>query len=125
MNWYMQVLRSYATFEGRARRKEYWMFALVNLIIFLVLEAVSMMLLKSAPKASFAVTVILFVYSLLVLLPSIAVLVRRLHDTNRSGAWFWIALVPFVGAIVLLVFAVIDGTPTENDYGPSPKTMSL
>ncbi|MCW7541731.1 DUF805 domain-containing protein [Aquabacterium sp. A7-Y] len=112
MNWYLEVVRKYATFSGRARRKEYWMFLLFNIIISVVLSVLDAML---------GTMFIGIVYSLAMLIPSIAVSVRRLHDINRSGWWCLIALVPFVGAIVLLVFAVMEGNAGQNEYGADPK----
>ncbi|MEU1619473.1 DUF805 domain-containing protein [Streptomyces sp. NPDC008238] len=112
MHWYLDVLRKYAVFGGRARRTEYWMFALVNLVISIVLlfvgRAIGFDYLQS-------------VYALAVLLPTLGVSVRRLHDTGRSGWWLLIGLVPFLGAIVLLVFFCIEGGPSENEYGANPK----
>lgn len=121
MNWYFKVLGSYATFGGRARRKEYWMFTLVNCIVCCALAVAAMLALGASPKVALIVNAILAIYCLLVLLPGIAVTIRRLHDTGRSGGWFWIVLVPFIGGLVLLVFTLIDGTPGSNAYGPSPK----
>jgi len=123
MNWYFKALSKYATFEGRARRKEYWYFALINALIFTGF-AIAMSAVASggqSPKAAFTAYGI---FALLVLLPSISVTVRRLHDTDRSGWWFWISLVPAVGGIVLFVFTVLDSTPGNNQYGPSPKGMT-
>lgn len=121
MHWYFAVLKRYSTFAGRAPRTEYWMFALVNFIVCVALGIVGTILLGSSAKVALIVNLVLLAYCLLVLLPSIAVTVRRLHDTGRSGGWFWIVLVPFVGAFVLLVFTVLDSTPGTNPYGPSPK----
>ena len=91
MYWYFEVLKKYAVFTGRAGRKEYWMFVLFNLIIMIVLAIIEG--LAGSPG------VIGGLYGLAVLLPSIAVSVRRLHDTNRSGWWVFISLVPVVGVI--------------------------
>lgn len=121
MHWYFAVIGKYATFAGRARRKEYWMFALVNFAICIALGIAGMALLGTSQNAPWIVDAVLGIYLLLILLPSLAVTVRRLHDTGRSGWWFWIQLVPFVGPIVLFVFTVLDGTPGANPYGPSPK----
>jgi uncharacterized membrane protein YhaH (DUF805 family) len=113
MNWYLDVLKKYAVFSGRARRKEYWMFFLFNIIIAIALTIVEAVV--GLPG------VLSGLYSLAVLLPSIAVGVRRLHDVGRSGLWLLIGLVPVIGIIVLIVFAVTDSQPGTNQYGPSPK----
>lgn len=122
MYWYFEVLKQYASFAGRARRREYWMFALINFIVCAALSIIATITLAASPKAAIVIDIVLVIYTLLVLLPSIAVTVRRLHDTGRSGGWFWIVLVPFVGGLVLLVFTLLDSTPGNNVYGPSPKT---
>lgn len=121
MHWYFAVVGKYATFAGRARRKEYWMFALVNFVICVALAIAGMVMLGKSQNSALVMDAVLGVYLLLILLPSLAVTVRRLHDTGRSGWWFWIQLVPFVGPIVLFVFTVLDGTPGTNAYGPSAK----
>ena len=114
MNWYLEVLKKYAVFSGRARRKEYWMFFLFNVIILFVLGLVEG--LAGSPG------IVSMLYSLGVLIPGIAVTVRRLHDTDRSGWWLLIGLVPLIGAIALLVFMVQDSKLDENQYGSNPKT---
>ncbi|MEU0781651.1 DUF805 domain-containing protein [Streptomyces sp. NPDC006173] len=115
MHYYTDVLKKYASFQGRARRSEYWMFALFNVVIALVLIG-----LAAATKST--VFYVLYVaYILAVILPSLGVLVRRLHDTGRSGAWFFISFVPFVGGLVLFIFTVLEGNPGPNEYGPNPK----
>ena len=113
MDWYLTALKKYAVFSGRARRKEYWLFMLFNIIIAIVLGIVEG--LSGGPG------VLPSVYYLAVLIPAIAVGVRRLHDTNRSGWWLLLGLIPIVGAIVLLVFFVQDSQADDNQYGPSPK----
>jgi uncharacterized membrane protein YhaH (DUF805 family) len=113
MNWYLAALKKYAVFSGRARRKEYWMFFLFNIIISFVLGVIEGV--AGGPG------VIAGIYTLAILIPGIAVSVRRLHDISRSGWWLLIGLVPFIGAIVLLIFAVQDSRPEENQYGPNPK----
>ncbi|TDO45259.1 uncharacterized membrane protein YhaH (DUF805 family) [Kribbella sp. VKM Ac-2527] len=117
MQWYTEVLKKYAVFSGRARRKEYWMFFLFNLVISVILSIVD----SVAGTNGSGVGIISTIYSLAVLLPSIAVLVRRLHDTGKSGFWVFIGLVPLIGAIVLIVFAATEGNPGDNQYGPDPK----
>jgi uncharacterized membrane protein YhaH (DUF805 family) len=107
------VFERYAVFEGRAGRAEYWWFFLANLIISFVLQALA--------GASDALLILAVVYSLAVLIPGLAVAVRRLHDTNKSGWWILISLVPFVGVIVLIVFLATDGDQGANQYGnPDP-----
>ena len=117
MNWYLKVLKKYAVFSGRAQRKEYWMFFLFNFIIAFVLGFVEG--LAGGPG------VLGSLYGLAVLIPGIAVSVRRLHDTNRSGWWLLISVVPFIGGIVLLIFMVGDSQPDDNRYGPNPKAAAV
>ena len=119
MNWYLQALKKYADFSGRARRREYWFFVLFNIIISVVLSVCDVVL--GTYSAAASVGILSGIYTLAVLIPGIAVTVRRLHDTGRSGWWLLIALVPIVGWIVLLIFMLIDSQPAPNAYGPSPK----
>jgi uncharacterized membrane protein YhaH (DUF805 family) len=119
MNWYLEVLKKYAVFNGRARRKEYWMFLLFNILISIVLGIVDVTL--GLMVADGAIGMLGLIYGLAVLLPGIGVAIRRLHDTNRSGWWLLIAFIPFIGVIVLLVFMVLPGTVGSNDHGPDPK----
>jgi uncharacterized membrane protein YhaH (DUF805 family) len=122
MHWYVDVLKKYAVFTGRATRKEYWMFTLWNLIIMFFIGAVAGVLVASgAPKVT--EDILSTIYFLAVLLPSLGVFVRRLHDTGRSGWWFFIAIIPLIGAIILIVFLVQDSHP-DNQYGPNPKGMT-
>ncbi len=116
MNWYLDVLKKYAVFDGRARRMEYWMFVLFNIIISFAIGFI-VGLLKLPPLLA-------QVYSLAVLVPSIAVGVRRLHDTNRSGWMLLLCLIPCVG-LVVLYWMILEGTPGENQYGPNPKELGL
>ena len=118
MNWYLEVLKKYAVFSGRARRKEYWMFVLFNLLIAIVLSIVARVIGIADAQGNNLLSTI---YGLAVMIPSIAVGIRRLHDTDRSGWWLLIALVPCVGGIILLVFAVQEGNVGENQYGADPK----
>ncbi|MCA9072634.1 MAG: DUF805 domain-containing protein [Planctomycetaceae bacterium] len=118
MSWYLKVLQEYATFSGRARRKEYWMFALFNILISVGLSLIDGAL---GTQTETGQGIISGIYSLGVLIPGIAVGVRRLHDTNRSGLWLLIAFVPCIGAILLLVYFATDGDSGSNQYGPDPK----
>ncbi|PWR20702.1 DUF805 domain-containing protein [Zavarzinia compransoris] len=113
MEWYIAVLKKYVDFNGRARRAEYWWFVLFTVIVSLVLGAIDALI--------FGTSLLGPLYSLAVLLPSLGVLVRRLHDTNRSGWWILISFVPLVGFIVLLVFLVAEGTKGPNNFGNDPK----
>ena len=119
MNWYLEVLKKYAVFSGRARRKEYWFFVLFNIIISIVLAVIDGVTGSFSPEAGMGL--LGGIYTLAVLIPGRAVSVRRLHDTERSGWWLLIALVPLIGAIVLLVFMVQDSKPGQNQYGANPK----
>ena len=109
MDWYLKVLKNYAVFDGRARRKEYWMFVLFNMVFIFVLGFLDGIL-----SAGFLVVL----YYLVVLLPWIAVAVRRLHDVGKSG---WFLLIP----IYNLILAVTDGDVGENEYGPDPKNPEI
>jgi uncharacterized membrane protein YhaH (DUF805 family) len=120
MNWYIKVLKQYADFKGRARRTEYWMFVLFNIIFAFVAAFLDGLLgLRFSYEVPYGP--IYVIYGLAVFIPGLAVLVRRLHDTNKSGWMFLVALIPLVGGIILLVFLASDGTKGENKYGPDPK----
>ena len=119
MGWYIEALKKYAVFSGRSRRKEYWYFVLFSVIVSLVLSAIDALL--GTFSSSTNVGLLGGIYGLAIIVPSIAVSVRRLHDIDRTGWWVLISLVPVIGSIVLLVFAVLDGTPGENRFGPNPK----
>jgi len=122
MKWYLKVLKQYADFSGRARRKEYWMFVLFNIIFALIAMGIDNALgITFAPEIPYGYVYML--YGLFVFIPGLAVAVRRLHDTGRSGWWLLLAFVPIVGPIVLLVFLVMDSQPGENKYGPNPKEV--
>jgi uncharacterized membrane protein YhaH (DUF805 family) len=119
MNWYLEVLKKYAVFNGRARRKEYWYFFLISTVISIVLVLIDSVVGTISEEAG--IGLLSGIYSLAVLIPGTSVTVRRLHDTDRSGWWFWIALIPIIGGIALLIFMVLDSTPGDNQYGPNPK----
>ncbi len=116
-DWYFDVLKKYATFSGRARRKEYWMFLLFHSITVVSMGFLGN-LAGTAPELRDGVVGL---YVLGTFLPYLAVSVRRLHDTNRSGLCLFISLVPIVGLIVILVFMATAGDPSENKYGLDPK----
>lgn len=115
MNWYLEVLKKYATFDGRATRSEFWYFVLFNIIFSIVCGILDAII-------GSKVGIIGLIYSLAVLLPSIAVATRRLHDINKSGWWQLIVLIPIIGAIVLIIWAVKDSMSGTNRYGDNPKS---
>jgi uncharacterized membrane protein YhaH (DUF805 family) len=125
VEYYLTVWRKYAVFSGRASRSEYWFFALFNFVISVVLE-IPYFFAHALGNDALATVVAapLFLYSLAILIPSFAVNIRRLHDINKSGWWILIALIPFVGAIVLLVFDCMPGTEGSNEFGPDPKVIA-
>jgi len=119
MNWYLEALKKYATFTGRARRKEFWFFTLGNFLAVLGLGVVDGLMGNFDPQ--YEIGPLSGLYLLAVLVPSIAVTVRRLHDTDRSGWWILLGLIPIVGGLVLLYFEVLDSQPGTNRFGPNPK----
>ena len=118
--WYLEALKKYAVFNGRSRHKEFWYFVLVGGIIGITLQIIDRLI--GTFSDSVGTGLLSGIYSLTILVPSITVCVRRLHDIGRTGWWYLMVLVPFVGAIVLLVFTVQDGTTGSNEYGSDPKT---
>ncbi len=112
MNWYLKVLKNYAVVTGRASREEYWMFILFNFIALVLLSIIEGVLGGMTNTDQGVLTII---YQLAVFVPSLAVGVRRMHDTNRSGWWL---IVP----IANIIFTLTDGTPGENKYGLDPKS---
>jgi len=122
MSWYLGALKKYATFGGRSRRAEYWYFTLFNMIAMLLLMAIDGMMGSFSSKAG--IGFLSTIYSLAVIIPGIAVSIRRLHDTSRSGWWLLISFIPIIGGIVLLVFMVQDSKPGENEFGPNPKELT-
>jgi uncharacterized membrane protein YhaH (DUF805 family) len=122
--WYLKVLRQYADFSGRARRREFWSFALVNFAIAAGLFLLATILGKVLGLLGGLVMLIYYLYSLAVLVPGLAVGVRRLHDTGKSGWFMLLALIPLVG-LVLLYFMTIEGDAGPNAYGADPKTADV
>ena len=119
MNWFLTALKKYAVFAGRAQRAEYWYFILIYVIIALALNYLDRALGLTGTGGDTGILTTLF--GLAMLLPTLAVGARRLHDTGRSAWWLLLALVPLIGSIVLLVFFVLDSQPGDNRYGPNPK----
>lgn len=114
MNWYLKCIKQYADFSGRARRQEYWMFVLINILFGIAAGIIDTII---------GFNCVSYLYSLFVLIPSIAVCVRRLHDIGKSGYWILISFVPLVGAIILIVWACREGDGADNEYGPNPKVV--
>ncbi|MBR3938832.1 MAG: DUF805 domain-containing protein [Bacteroidales bacterium] len=108
MKWFIKCFKQYADFKGRARRKEYWMFALINWLIGVVMGLLGLAILS-------------WIYSIAALIPGLAVGVRRLHDIGKSGWWLLIALVPIIGWIWLIVLCIQDSQAGVNEWGPNPK----
>ncbi|MEW2548270.1 DUF805 domain-containing protein [Streptomyces sp. NPDC047002] len=111
MHWYVEVLGKYAVFSGRASRAEYWMFVLFNVLAGIVLGLIDLAIHHQY---------LTMLYGLATLVPSLAVCARRLHDTDRSGWWQLLLLIPFIGAVVLIVMCALDGTHGDNRFGPRP-----
>lgn len=116
-------MKQYADFNGRARRKEYWMFVLFNIIfasVAIILDNLFGIAMKGIGYGP-----LYGLYLLAIIIPSIAVGVRRLHDIGKSGWMMLISFIPLIGVIWLLVLFVTDGNPGENEYGPNPKEVTL
>lgn len=119
MNWWLTAMKKYVDFSGRARRTEYWMFVLFNVIFAIVALVIDNMLGLASDSTGYGPLYTLF--SLAILLPTWAVTVRRLHDVGKSGWWIFISLIPIIGGIWLFVLTLTDSQPGENQYGPNPK----
>lgn len=116
----MPSQKKYADFNGRARRTEFWMFTLFNalvLLVFVILMALSI----NMEWALMIVLVIMGLYALFTFIPSLAIIVRRLHDTGKSGWFYLISFIPYIGGLILLVFMVQDSESVSNKWGPNPK----
>lgn len=116
MSYYLHVWKNFATFSGRARRSEYWMFFLFNTIVSMALFLVDM--------ALGTIFILGGIYGLAAIIPGVAVTVRRLHDTGKSGWWLLITFIPVIGAIAFLVFMFQDSQAGDNEYGPNPKMVA-
>jgi uncharacterized membrane protein YhaH (DUF805 family) len=129
MEWYLKVMRdNYANFKGRARRKEYWMYTLIFTVLLIALMTIMFSVLSFSDETgietgpSVYLTVILVIVFLFAhFIPSIALTVRRLHDTGKSGWWYLIVFVPYLGNFVIFIFTLIDGDRGDNKYGSNPK----
>lgn len=124
MKWYLKVVRdNYANFDGRARRQEYWMFVLFNLIFVFAIAMLSGVLAALFNAPGFMGLYV--IYLLGVFIPSLAVAVRRLHDTGKSGWFYLVGLIPLIGGIWLFVLFVTEGDKGPNEYGPDPKSENF
>ncbi len=112
MKWYGRVLKKYADFTGRARRKEYWTFVLINMFIAVLLVLIDI---------TYQTMVLYYLYTIAIIIPSIAVCVRRLHDTGKSGVYILVSFIPLVGSIIMLILLATEGDHGSNKYGPDPK----
>lgn len=120
VDWMLMPLRRYADFNGRSRRKEYWMFLLGVLIVAIVLGIIEGVLgLNGMVAGVYGPLTLLLVLALIV--PGIAVQVRRFHDQDKSGWFVLLALIPFLGGLIVLVFMCLEGTKGPNRFGPDPK----
>ncbi|ASI94320.1 DUF805 domain-containing protein [Vibrio rotiferianus] len=121
-DWYYKVILNYTNFNGRARRQEYWYFTLVNVLVNLVMGIIDRVIGSVMQMDNFGFFGV--IYALFIMIPSIAVTVRRLHDSGRTGWWALIAFVPVIGILVLLYFLIQDSEEGSNQYGVSPKYQS-
>ena len=129
MDWYLKVLKQYTRFHGRARRKEFWYFNLINFLILLLWTILTIALfslqsngISDGIRLLVAIMGLLrTIYVLGTFLPSLAVSVRRLHDIGKSGWWYLINLIPLVGSLIFLYFMVLDSEPSSNRFGRNPK----
>lgn len=141
MNWYIKVLKNYAVFTGRARRQEYWFFFLFNFIAFILLMVIDSILWGGTETFTFNFDsndsdfhwassfndgwdILSSIYAIGMIIPSIAVTVRRLHDTNHRGWWYLLLFIPVSGWITIFVFTVVDGDSGKNRFGSDPEKES-
>ena len=126
MEWMLMPLRRYADFQGRSRRKEYWMFALLVFLCYIPLGIIGALTggFSGGPAGhgSIIFSLLVLVFALAIFVPALAVQVRRFHDQDKSGWFVLLGLIPFVGGLVVLVFMLLEGTRGPNKFGPDPKT---
>ena len=117
MNYYSICLSKFADFSGRARRREYWTFVLVNCLIAMLLLILGLAFGEDSPASNIMVTI----FYLIMLVPNLSVSVRRLHDIGKSGWYMFLSLIPLIGGLILLIWSLMDSEPGENQYGKNPK----
>ena len=115
IDWFKKGLRNYTNFSGRARRKEFWYFNLAQFILLIIASVLDSVIFSSETSLFY------FLVALGLFLPSLAVGIRRLHDTSRSGWWLFISLIPLIGTIILIVFLASDTKYETNQWGPPAK----
>lgn len=120
MGHYFNCLKKFAVFSGRATRKEYWIFTLVNMVITFALIGIAFSMAADSGQPSSLLMGIASIFTLIMLIPSIAALARRLHDTDKSAWWMLLLLLPLLG-LLCLIFACLKGTDGENRFGPDPR----
>lgn len=126
MDWYLKCIKQYVDFDGRARRKEYWTFTLFNIIFQILLYILAYLFLELNVYSLFSLFAVLsWIYPIAVLLPSLAVCIRRLHDIGKSGWWYLLNFIPFVGVIILIIWFCKDGMKENNQWGENPKVHIL
>jgi uncharacterized membrane protein YhaH (DUF805 family) len=121
MYWYITVINQYFNFKGRSRRKEYWMYNLFNILFLLTAIILDNYLIGSTIEGDIPIGFLTFSYYFFVLIPTMALTVRRLHDIGKSGWYYLIALIPYIGGLILLLLMCINGEPKENKWGENPK----
>lgn len=117
MNYYSICLSKFADFSGRARRREYWTFVLVNCLIAMLLLILGLAFGEDSPASNIMVTI----FYLIMLVPNLSVSVRRLHDIGKSGWYMFLSLIPLIGGLILLIWSLMDSEPGENQYGKNSK----
>lgn len=123
MNYYLDVWRGYFDFSGRTRRKEYWYFTLFHTLMAVTGQLLAGGLYTENHTTGEIFEAIVFGYIVASIIPTLSVTVRRLHDIDKSGWWYFVAFIPAVGVVWLLILTCIDGTSGANQYGPDPKSI--
>lgn len=123
MNYYLAALKNYTNFTGRARRSEYWYFVLFHVLIVITLGATAAIL--GSEMGSQVIVLVAIVYVLGTILPSLALIIRRLHDIGKSGWYYFVSFIPLIGSIWLLVLLFTEGDRGDNQYGPDPKAVEM